>query len=902
MDIGLIISAVYLVFIALAVLVGYSKGKKYVWQYTLTRLIINVLAVVIAVPVTKFVSMTAINKLLDKALASSGGDAQDLLSGFTVAAEIVKAFAAMFVGLFLFFFIRLIIKFFLKFFKYTIFSLICSISDAITDKRDYNRKKKDTLKAEATAISRDNQDSDTNDSLSEVSEEGSAYAETPDAVENTPAVLNESPAEKEKKPKKREGCYALKPQLASILIGIIGCMFGVAVVFAPFTGFIGLIDDTLDAFSEVAEDELESDADSYEIYANVKGVTGNIAVRMSNTLGGKLIFNGLTTYKVSGTKIRLRSEVNLLSTMGTSGMTLASENAAKQEKLDAIDEIIEAFDSSAVIPLLLSDIINSAAEAFESGEEFLGMNAEGGENDVTNKLLIELISSFKGCTPDSVKADVRTLGDIVTILINHDAVNTALDDAEAILSQKSLIKDLLTAFFENDHLSSLTSTLVEVGIGVLEDGLGMADTLEAPYAKLKEELAEIKSTYAITYADSAESAGEKRASAKEAVKSTLIKHGIDVTDDGAMTVANALVEGTDVSAALLSVEINKGNGTETVNLSSFDVFEEVSVLTTKKEIVITHKNNIVNPEAEAEYIADALLSIVELTDSMDSSDNGFAPVLKTVGTILDSLSHTELVGKSVVDKLVLVMFQSDKVSDILPMNTIEITSFVNSLIDSTDKGNTYYSVMSSITNMTDALSGMTDGETENANAALENALKDITPETAELLGHFATPEFVEDLGIEKESSEGVANVLTNLFDEISSAKDSTADGGLGLSDEEYRDEAEKISNLLDVTMKMSDGSGEEIAFDQYVGDVMDSKILSNTVINSVCDENGNVVNKDPLNTGKELTDGEKNDLVNKLNEKLNEKPGEETEKLVKAVAAYMNTDVVIEGGVVSVAP
>lgn len=898
MDIGLIISAVYLVFIALAVLVGYSKGKKYVWQYTLTRLIINVLAVVIAVPVTKFVSLTAVNKLLDKALASSGGDAQDLLSGFTVAAEIVKALAAMFVGLFLFFFIRLIIKFFLKFFKYMIFSLFCSISDSITDKRDHNKKKKASFKAESTDISRDNQDSDTNDSLSEVSEEGNgANSEIPHSTEYV-----SSPAALEGKSKKRDGCYALKPQLASILIGIIGCMFGVAVVFAPFTGLIGLVDDTLDTFLEVAEDELESDADIYEVYAKVKGVTGNVSVRMSNTLGGKLIFNGLTTYKVSGTKIRLRSEVNLLSTMGTSGMTLASENAAKQEKLDAIDEILDAFDNSAVIPLLLSDIINQAAEAFESGEEFLGMNAEGGENDVTSKLLTELISSFKGCTPDSVKADVRTLGDIVTILINHDAVNTALDDAESILSQKPLIKDLLTAFFENDHLSSLTSTLVEVGIGVLEDGLGMADTLEAPYAKLKEELAEIKSTYAITYADSAESAGEKRASAKEAVKSTLIKHGIDVTDDGAMTVANALVEGTDVSAALLSVEINKGNGTETVNLSSFDVFEEVSVLTTKKEIVITHKNNIVNPEAEAEYIADALLSIVELTDSMDSSDNGFAPVLKTVGKILDSLSHTELVGKSVVDKLVLVMFQSDKVSDILPMNTIEITSFVNSLIDSTDKGNTYYSVMSSITNMTDALSGMTDGETENANAALENALKDITPETAELLGHFATPEFVEGLGIEKESSEGVANVLTNLFDEISSAKDSTAEGGLGLSDEEYHDEAEKISNLLDVTMKMSDGSGEEIAFDQYVGDVMDSKILSNTVINSVCDENGNVVNKDPLNTGRELTDGEKNDLVNKLNEKLNEKPGEETEKLVKAVAAYMNTDVVIEGGVVSVAP
>ena len=272
-----------------------------------------------------------------------------------------------------------------------------------------------------------------------------------------------------------------------------------------------------------------------------------------------------------------------------------------------------------------------------------------------------------------------------------------------------------------------------------------------------------------------------------------------------------------------------------------------------------------------------------------------------------------MVGRDVVDKLVVVMFQSNKMSDVLPMNTVEITKFVDSLVSgSNGKENGYETVMGDIANMVESLEKLasTDADAKPVEAITET-LKNITPESAEALKHFATTDFVKEIGVGDESAEGVANVLGNLFDELATARD---EDGLGLTKEQYEEETAKISKLLDVTMSITDGTGDtgEVKLDDYVNDVMDSKILTNTIINSVYDENGNLQH-DPLNTGIELSENEKTELVNSLDQKLNDKLSEitsdenaseeekaekiaETKKLILALGAYMNTSIVVEDG------
>ena len=92
---------------------------------------------------------------------------------------------------------------------------------------------------------------------------------------------------------------------------------------------------------------------------------------------------------------------------------------------------------------------------------------------------------------------------------------------------------------------------------------------------------------------------------------------------------------------------------------------------------------------------------------------------------------------------------------------------------------------------------------------------------------------------------------------------------------------------------------------------MDSKILTNTVISSVYDEEGNV-SVDPMGTERALSENEKTELLNTLNSKLDEANAkdyaseaekesaiEEKEMLAIAVGAYMNADLeIVDGKVV----
>ena len=259
------------------------------------------------------------------------------------------------------------------------------------------------------------------------------------------------------------------------------------------------------------------------------------------------------------------------------------------------------------------------------------------------------------------------------------------------------------------------------------------------------------------------------------------------------------------------------------------------------------------------------------------------------------------------------MFQSNKMSDVLPMNTVEITKFVDSLVVGSKRTQDgYVKVMEDIAGMVNSLEKLasTDADAKPVEAITET-LKNITPESAEALKHFATTDFVKEIGVAEENAAGVANVLGNLFDELATARD---EDGLGLTKEQYEEETAKISKLLDVTMSITDGTGDtgEVKLDDYVNDVMDSKILTNTIINSVYDENGNLQH-DPLNTGIELSENEKTELVNSLDQKLNDKLSEitsdenaseeekaekiaETKKLILALGAYMNTSIVVEDG------
>lgn len=310
MDLGLILSAVFFIIVAVSVIGGYSKGKKYVWQYTLTELLTSVTAVVVAIPVTKALAELITSKLLGKLLFKKEDGA---LAGFIGQRDAVNAIFAVLIALLLFLFVRLAAKYILKLLSPTVSSLLISLSDIATKDRAAKKAKriaKEVAALEAALEAKEKALQGSADGADEPSSDAEAVCEeqSPDAQANKGAKAdadNAAPREDAK----RNGCYALQPQLLSILIGIIGGVLGVVFFFAPLTGALGFANDVITPDADGLDGTYTVDE---ELYSKIVEITDGSAVRFVNSLGGEIIFNSLSTVESNGKEISLRDESSLL--------------------------------------------------------------------------------------------------------------------------------------------------------------------------------------------------------------------------------------------------------------------------------------------------------------------------------------------------------------------------------------------------------------------------------------------------------------------------------------------------------------------------------------------------------------------------------------------------------------
>ncbi|MBQ9070104.1 MAG: hypothetical protein IJY23_01975 [Clostridia bacterium] len=897
MDIGAIFTIAFFAILALALLRGLFRGKKFVWQYTLTRMLVSILsaviAVFVAVAVAKNLSATLYGMLEAEAFSD---EIKATLSELESVPAVLQAVVSMILAPILFYPIRFVAKIILKIFAPLFRKLLMSLSDKTSEKKAAKAAAKATVsetngESEKGDVSEETVASESGDedfilkavNVEEVSE---------NAFEATPEEDGKK-KKREKKPKKKAGYYASGKNPVGIAIGMAGALIGVIIFFAPIMGGLSVIGSIV---GTVADAELDAIGDDVKPVIEIAdSVTNSTAVKTNNMLGGKLIYDALTTYDIGSEKATLSKEVELLCAVADAALVIMDEEAGTEDSSQAVAKVSEAFDSSAILPSVISETISAAATAWSEGETFLGTELPGGDNELLGSILTDAVIVFKDSTPETVKEDFKTILDVLVVVVENDIIDNPPSDPMLMLENKKFISDLLYLFFENDRLSTLVGGLIDTGISMLTDTLGVPKSLDELHASMFSAIA-------------ATNACESEEALAIALDAVFAKHGIDLPEESAASLAAALnssygltLEGATedgIKSHLTAVSVNVNGEAKTLDLSNSDVFAANTLIMTSDVIVASHGNTVTDSRAEANALADIFASISTLSGLFSGEDNSIADMLTTLGESLDKFAATQLIGKECVDNLVTALLQSESVESALSMDPIQATAFAKSVIKGTNT-KSYSVIMGDIANTIDVLSNVSSSETVDEES-IKEAINTLTPETAGALKELVTPELVVELGVGEESKEGVSQVLSNVFDNIATAKDE------GMSDEEFTAETEKISNVLNVTMSMSDGtaSSEDIEFDNYVSNVMDSKILSSTIVDSVYGESDEP-QMDPLNTGMEITEGQQETLVNTLQEKLDaadDESKEDTEKTVTAVAAYMNVKVEIIDGVVTIVP
>ena len=181
---------------------------------------------------------------------------------------------------------------------------------------------------------------------------------------------------------------------------------------------------------------------------------------------------------------------------------------------------------------------------------------------------------------------------------------------------------------------------------------------------------------------------------------------------------------------------------------------------------------------------------------------------------------------------------------------------------------------------------------------LKPLLQNMTPQTAELLEDYITPERMEEYGM-GDTSQITSDLLNNLFDELAQKEDST--------EEEAEAEAESVQHLMNVAVAAKDnGSSDQRLFgeegklkedpDSIIADIIASDAVCNSIEKSLVDENGNRLD-DPYGLGASMEEGsqDREDFINAIKAEQEKNPNDpETIRRLKLASALFGIDAGLE--------
>ncbi|MBO7250208.1 MAG: hypothetical protein J6V42_02925 [Clostridia bacterium] len=310
---------------------------------------------------------------------------------------------------------------------------------------------------------------------------------------------------------------------------------------------------------------------------------------------------------------------------------------------------------------------------------------------------------------------------------------------------------------------------------------------------------------------------------------------------------------------------------------------------------------VTDKEKEAKAIARMFAATMEALDDLSNSSGDTGDVIATFGAVLDNFSSCETIGKDIASNLLVAIMQSDDIRSEIGFTLVQASNVAGKVNDGTGaEGENYETILKNLGNTVDALSSTTD-ENVNTTEKVEVLMKDITPTSAEVLQEISTPETVKNYGVSEQSAPAVSDMMSDMFGNMSDAKEN------GMSEEEYQKESQAVSDMMSVAMNATssdaktmfgEDSATNITATEFVNRAADSVIISETLVNSVygTEEEATV---DPLASERQVSDEEKAEIVDALNNKWTEQletsddedANAEYQKVLTSIASIINIKV-----------
>ena len=745
-------------------------------------------------------------------------------------------------------------------------------------------------------------------------------------------------------PKKKNKNKELRVSGSNPLGMVLGAVCGLILCVVMMAPAVGTLRVTGDLVSAVAGNGTLSTV--------VDATTENPATKTMRVLGGDLLYSGLTTAKVGEQKVTLTKETELLSA------TCRAVSATKNREIDrataaqAVRDAGVAFDESTLLPTVAPELLSAAGGHWEKGETFCGIKKPS--LGKANRIIDPMLSLMAEADSQTFRTDVDSVVEILALLVEKDMLGQLKGNASGILANKEVTTFILEELMNNDGMRPLVGSIADYGIEVFAQKLQMCQHREDLYGSMiteatgmiaagapaSEEMVPEEPAPEVTAPENGEPApapesAEVESDQKEpaAVKIELTSeqtenpnqwlvekytalfdtYGLDVTEESIAVTADAAVlyfaehsvTEEEMKAFFAQQTLSLKNGTTFVPDSAESVM--ANTLLVSSDQIHLHVENVKAEEisVEAHALAEVFSQMMSLTAEVKASGFSASNALKKMGTMLDILATTKSIGQEETKVLLTAMFQAGKMRSTVGFSVLEATQITQTMCaNSGARG--YTPLMESLSTTVEIV--QKSSKNEKIDEHMNTLLADLTPESAAVLQAMAKPSVMEKHKVPARSAEASAELFSSMFGNLSNAKEA------GMSDEEYQKEAKAATDMTNMAMNMSKSGNKQlfgaegatgVSANEYVGNILDSKVVSKTIVETVYADGSDTPKIDPLNSQKNLKPEENQELLDALNSHWvnaseEEKASAEYRKNYIAIGAMANLEILITDGGITI--
>ena len=272
----------------------------------------------------------------------------------------------------------------------------------------------------------------------------------------------------------------------------------IVILLIPIVGYITFAGNTIDTVisATATEPQLASAQQSQgdegtveELQSIMDEVINPIrnspAVKLINGMGGKLVFNSLTTKNVEDVKISVTSEVDGFAKLYANIIVISEEspeNYGDRQKT-SINNIKTILNEGEFLPFVSAEVLSMVSEKWLNGEPAFGIEKiEVGEE--YEELFDGILRSLSNTNSDNIKEDVGTIANLMVTCIDQGVfveLSKEEPDPLKLATNEVLLESIFAEAYKNVRLRPIIGYIPDILVNVIgENFADEGDTTPKP--------------------------------------------------------------------------------------------------------------------------------------------------------------------------------------------------------------------------------------------------------------------------------------------------------------------------------------------------------------------------------------------------------------------------------------